>query len=146
MNDLLKSHMVDLKSTVKHVLTKKDDLTHGRTNALKSHGVAKCTNDVKLPPVQTATNVNSEKSTEAKKIQWSNDFVRNESVSRIGMTNTFDANTIALNPTSLFYRPENGLQTHQAELGAHPIKKGHDAVQAENCLKINGNSKIIGGK
>lgn len=139
--------MVDLKSTVKHVLTKKDGLTHGRTTALKSHSVAECTNDVKPPPVQTATNVNSEKSAEAKKIQWSNDFARNESVSKIGMINTFDTNTIAFNPTSSFYRPENGLRTHQADLlGAHFIKKGHDVVQAQNCLKINENSKIISGK
>lgn len=136
VTELLKNHTIDLQPTEKNMLPK-NYLPYGSVNSLKSNVVVKFTNDVK--PAQAVGIVDCKKPAEATKIKWSNDFARNENVSKIGPT-TFDAKK-----SVTFYLPENGLQTCQSKLQSDVIKKGHD-FQVHNRLKINEHSKIIGGK
>ena len=145
VNELLKNHTIDSKSTVKSVLPK-NYVLNGAVNSLKSNIVV--ANDVK--PAQASIGIVAQaKPAESNKIKWSNDFVRNGNFIEIVPT-TFDAKKSALYPSSLYYfhhhsLPGNGLQTCQSNLQSHIIKKGHD-FQVQNRLKINDNSKIIGGK
>lgn len=142
MADLLKSHVVDLKSSAKHVLTQKDYWPR----CSQPNDLAKRTNDVK-PPVQAVKMVDCEKSAEPKQTKWLDDFTRNDGASKIGPMTTLNAKMFAFNPSasSLIYRPENGLQTNQSKWDWHSMKKGHDA-SVQNRLKINESSKRIGGK
>lgn len=134
--ELLKNHTVDLKPTVKNVLPKNYYLHHESSNSQKSNVVVKCTNIVK--PAQAAVGiVDCAKPADTIQLKWSNDFVPNENVSKIGPTTKKSVS---------FYLPENGLQSCQPKLQPSDIiKKGHD-FQVQNRLKINNNSKIIGGK
>lgn len=137
--DYLKD-MVDLKSTVKNVIPKRN-LLHG-SDSLKSNVVGKFTNDGVMP-TRALEFVDCAKTAEPTTIKWSNNFIENKSISKVGTT-IFDAKKSVLFP-SLFCLPENGLQTCPSKLESHIIKKGHD-VEVQNHLKINDNSKIIGGK
>lgn len=135
---LLKDN-VNVQSTVKSVVTKKN-LPHGSVNSQKLNVIVNGINDVKSTAAVGI--VSCAKPLEAAKFEWTNDFARNESVSKIGAV-AFDAKKSALVPS--FYIPETGLLSCQMESEPYIIKKGHD-VQAQHRLKINDTSKIIGGK
>lgn len=146
VTDLLK--LVNLNPTVKNVLPKKywpPGHAPESVNSVKSNAVVKIANNVR--PAQAFGNVNCAKLTQANQIEWpklSNAFAPSENVSKIQATTiTFDA---AKSFASLFHLPGNGLQTCQLKsVQSDIIKKGHD-FQVQNRLKINDNSKIIGGK
>lgn len=150
VTELLKSTTIDLKPIVKNVLPKNYLSAHGQSvgfvNSLKPSDIVKFVNDVK--PRQAVGNVERAKPAEpANKIKWSNDFIRNDSIGKIVSTTKFDAATkpALASSSSSFHLPGNGSQTCQSKLQSDIIKKGHD-FQVQNRLKINDNSKIIGGK
>lgn len=140
--DLLKNPTVDFKPAIKNVLPK----NYSSCAVVNSGNSLKLTaNETKVkfanavqPAQAIGKTVSGADHTEENKIKWSN-----ENVSKIASTTTSDAPASAL---ASFHLPGNGSQPCQSKsLHSDIIKKVED-VQVQNRLKINDNSKIIGGE
>lgn len=143
MIESLKNHTVDLKQTVESVLPKnclqQATVIYAPRNLKKTSDVVKFANNVK--PAQVVGIVDCAKSSEISQIK---NLAQSKIVSKIELTALNAKKSVSFPSSSCL--PGKGLpSTRQSKLQSDITKKSYD-FKVQNRLKINDNSKKIGGK